>query len=138
MTEIIDNTENNMIEYFSGGDFVFTKSGGEFVGGGYKINSIFLEDNIPIMTTYNNPNQTGDNVSSQFENLAVPAGLFYINTKVSKKDIDILSDKNFNHKMAPDEMMDKLFSLIEFDKKRKRKTKKNKVKLNKKNTRKHK
>jgi hypothetical protein len=142
MTEIIDNTENNMIEYFNGGDFVFTKSGGEFVGGGYKINSIFLEDNIPIMTTYNKSVQTGEKVSCQFENLAVPAGLFYINTKVPKRDIDISSDissdKYFNHKMAPDEMMDKLFSLIEFDKKRKRKTRKNNVKSNKRNTRKHK
>jgi hypothetical protein len=76
-------------------------------------------------------------VSSPFENLAVPAGLFYVNTKVSKKNVDMTHSEQINgHKMAPDEMMDKLFALIEHDKKRKRKTKKNNLKQKKTDTRK--
>jgi hypothetical protein len=138
------DTEEADIEYntqiFNGGDFVFMKDEkGSIMSGGYKINSLFLEEDIPIMTTYNKMDQYGGKVSSPFENLAVPAGLFYINTKVSKKDSKTTSDNQFNnHKMAPDEIVDKLFSLIEFDKKRKRKTKKNNAKQNKKHTRKHK
>jgi hypothetical protein len=76
-------------------------------------------------------------VSSPFENLAVPAGLFYVNTKISKKNVDITHSEQINgHKMAPDEMMDKLFALIEHDKKRKRKTKKHNLKQKNTDTRK--
>lgn len=138
MTDNIEDTGN--IEFFDGGDFVLTKNKeGKIISGGYKIDSFFLEGDTPLMTTYNKIDQYGGKVSSQFENLAVPAGLFYINTKVPKKDIEIISDKQIiDHKMAPDEMIDKLFKLIEFDKKRKRKTKKNNIKQNKKITRRHK
>jgi hypothetical protein len=139
MTET--NTNNTQRHFFNGEDFVFTRNSdtGEFIGGGYKINSFFLKDDMPVMTTYNNSDQSGEKVSSQFENLAVPAGLFYINTRVPKKNVELSFDEHFNnHKMAPDEIMDKLFTLIEVDKKRKRKTKKNNIKLNKKNTRKYK
>jgi hypothetical protein len=128
------NIGDDNINFFGGDDFVFTKNKeGEFVGGGYKIDSFFLNEGMPVMTTYNSGEQIGSGckVSSPFENLAVPAGLFYINTKVQKKDFNINHDEQLNgHKMAPDEMMDKLFALIENDKKRKRKTKKNNLKQN--------
>jgi hypothetical protein len=136
----MENKADNTINYnniFNGGEFVLTQdSNGEFVGGGYKIISSFLQGGQPIMTTLNDKEQDGGNVSSPFENLAVPAGLFYINTKISKNE-------NFNEhfndrKTAPDDMIDKLYALVEYDKKRKRKTKKHNIKKNKKNTRKHK
>ncbi len=130
----------NNVNFFGGDDFVFTKNDkGEFIGGGYKINSFFLNDDMPVMTTYNSGEQIGSgcNVSSPFENLAVPAGLFYVNTKISKKNVDITHSEQINgHKMAPDEMMDKLFALIEHDKKRKRKTKKHNLKQKNTDTRK--
>ena len=91
------------------------------------------------MTTFNNEGeQNGGNVSSSFENLAVPAGLFYINTKTLKNNNLNLNEHYNNRKTAPDEMIDKLYALVEFDKKRKRKTKKHYIKKNKTNTRKHK
>jgi len=132
-----NNIENNI---FDEGDFVMTQNDkGEIVGGGYKINSFFLREGIPVMTTYNQIDQAGGKVSSSFENLAIPAGLFYINTNKTKTNNENTCEQNFNErKMAPDEIMDKLFSLIEVDKKRKRKTKKNNIKQNTKNTRRHK
>ena len=45
------------------------------------------------MTTLNEDReQDGGKVSSPFENLAVPAGLFYINTRI-KKNNDINGEK---------------------------------------------
>ena len=134
-------TDNNIEDnIFDEGDFVMTQNDeGKIVGGGYKINSFFLQKGIPVMTTYNQIDQAGGKVSSSFENLAIPAGLFYINTNKTKTNHENTCEPNFNErKMAPDEIMDKLFSLIEVDKKRKRKTKKNNIKQNTKNTRRHK
>jgi hypothetical protein len=136
----MENKADNTINYnniFNGGEFVLTQdSNGEFVGGGYKIISSFLQGGQPIMTTLNDEEQDGGNVSSPFENLAVPAGLFYINTKILKNEN--LNEHFNNRKTAPDDMIDKLYALVEYDKKRKRKTKKHNIKKNKTNTRKHK
>jgi hypothetical protein len=136
----MENKADNTINYnniFNGGEFVLTQdSNGEFVGGGYKIISSFLQGGQPIMTTLNDKEQDGGNVSSPFENLAVPAGLFYINTKILKNEN--LNEHFNNRKTAPDDMIDKLYALVEYDKKRKRKTKKHNIKKNKTNTRKHK
>ena len=130
----------NNVNFFGGHELVVTKdSEGNIIGGGYKIDSFFLNGDMPVMTTYNSGEQIGSdcNVSSPFENLAVPAGLFYVNTKISKKNVDITHSEQINgHKMAPDEMMDKLFALIEHDKKRKRKTKKHNLKQKNTDTRK--
>jgi hypothetical protein len=137
MENITNTNINNNI--FNGGDFVISTGGnGEFISGGYTIASSFLGGDQSLMTTYNGGDQDGGQVSSQFENLAVPAGLFYINTRI-KKNNDIKREEHYNNrKTAPDEMIDKLYALVEFDKKRKRKTKKHNIKKNKTNTRKHK
>jgi len=135
----LDNTSN--IDIFGGDEFVFTKNHKpdgttEIIGGGYKVNSFFLQDGLPAMTTFNNSQQTGGKVSSPFENLAVPAGLFYINQKIPKNDNPL--DKTYQkHEMLSDDIMDKLFGLVEVDKKRKRKTRKHNNKLNNGKTRKN-
>jgi len=120
-----ENLEN--LDLFDGGDFVFTEnSKGEVVSGGYKIQSFFLQGGIPPMTTYNEAPLTGGKVSTPFEHLAVPAGLFYVNMRVPKKNINDSNEEHYKeHQMASDEMIDKLYSLVEVDKKRKRKTRKN-------------
>ena len=92
------------------------------------------------MVTINTNRQSGGKVSSPFENLAVPAGLFYVNMRVPKKNINKVSEEHYKeHETISDEMMDKLFSLVEVDKKRKRKThkliKNNHTKTNKSKTR---
>jgi hypothetical protein len=139
MTTINNQNENTLTNegIFDGNEFVFTQIKNpdgtkSFVGGGFKVKSLFLQDNIPVMATLNDSEQTGGNVSSPFENLAVPAGLFYINQKVPKNEKPLGTD----HKMLSDDIMDKLFGLVEIDKKRKRKTRKHIDNFVKKKTRK--
>jgi hypothetical protein len=110
------NKNNNDNEYFSGGDFVFTQDGGgNIVGGGYKINSNLLQKTL---------SQTGGKASSPFDNLAVPAGLFYVNMRVPKNESEKKTHHYEEHEMLSDDVFDKLFGLVEVDKKRKRKTRK--------------
>ena len=149
-------------ELFNGGDFVFNRMIDEetgestIVGGGYKINSFFLQSGLPAMTTLNSPQQTdgkvtdgkvtdgkgtdgnitGGKVSSPFENLAVPAGLFYINQRVPKNDLYKPDHHYKEHEMLSDDMIDKLFGLVEADNKKKRKTRKHINKSDKKKSRK--
>ena len=137
-----NNTEN-IDELFNGGDFVFMQRTGEngqkeIIGGGYRINSVLFQDGISPMTTYNTNDQTGGKVSSSFENLAVPAGLFYVNMRFPKKDSEKQEQFYQKHETISDDMIDKLFGLVEADKKRKRKTRKHSIKLTKTKTRKHK
>ena len=121
---------------FGGDEFVFTTKGGEVVGGGYKINSFFLQGGESPMVTINTGDQTGGKVSSPFENLAVPAGLFYVNMRVPKKYVDRDSEEHYKpHETISDDMIDKLYSLVEVDKKRKRKTRKHHIKQDKTKTR---
>lgn len=129
-----EETEEN--EIFDGGEFVFTKRpDGTVVGGGYKIDSMFLNEDLPPMTTFNTDlKQEGGKVSTPFENLAVPAGLFFINSRVPKKYLNRENQEHYNyksHEAVPDDIMDKLFSLVEVDKKRKRQTRKTHSKLKK-------
>jgi hypothetical protein len=134
---------------FGGAEFVFTeitKDDGkkEIVGGGYKLESFLLEGGMSPMTSYNTKNQSGGKVSSPLESLAVPAGLFYINMRVPKKKSVKDNEKEHEHyfqehKMLSDDVFDKLFNLVEVDKKRQRKTRKGvSLKHSKAKTRKHK
>ena len=117
-------------EILGGNEFVFTRKVGadgeaEFIGGGYKVNSYFLKaGSSPIKTINHEYKQNGGKVSSPFENLAIPAGIFYINQRVKKLDSENNNNHYKKHEMLPDEIFDKLFGLVEFDKKRKRKTRK--------------
>jgi hypothetical protein len=87
------------------------------------------------MTTINSQDQTGGKVSSPFENLAVPAGLFYINQRFPKTKHENEEQIYKQHKMLSDDMIDKLYALVEVDKKRKRKTRKHHTKPDKTKTR---
>jgi hypothetical protein len=118
-------------QLFDDGEFVFYKQKGdndtdEIIGGGYKINSFFLQGGMAPLTTMNNENydQDGGKVSTPFENLAVPAGLFYINQRVPKNKDTVEEHYYKKHEALTDDMIDKLFGLVEVDKKRKRKTRK--------------
>ena len=132
MTEQTSNLNND--------DFVLMKKinedGKEIItGGGYKIQSSLLENNIAPMTTYNTLDQKGGRLSSSFDNLAVPAGLFYINTNKHKNtsNHDYKYDK---HTIISDDLFDKLFNLAHNNKKKKQKTKKHIKHTNKNKTKK--
>ena len=121
-------------------DFVFyKKENGEFVGGGFKIDSFFLNSGISPMTTQNvnsdvsehDDNQKGGKVSTPFENLAVPAGLFYVNLRVPKnRDLDKKNEEHFYkmHDHLSDEIFDKLYALVDANNKPKRKTRRQFIK----------
>tara|TARA_Y100000992_G_scaffold96951_1_gene62570 strand:- start:5605 stop:6018 length:414 start_codon:yes stop_codon:yes gene_type:complete len=118
-------------------DFVFFEKNGYIGGGGYKINSLLLENNISPMTTdsnniqissndsnYSNDNKTGGGITSIFQNLAVPAGLLLLQQKAN---VEKISTTNKNEVISPklhDSLLDKLSSLR---KQNKRKTRKNKT-----------
>jgi len=145
MTELSEELNQSI---FGGADFVFTertKENGEkeIIGGGYKLESAFLKGGTPVMTSYNTSNQMGGKVSSPLESLAIPAGLFYINMRVPKNKENKEKKEGYEnhyqeHKMLSDDVFDKLFDLVEVDKKRKRKTRKSVSSKDKVKTRKHK
>jgi hypothetical protein len=132
---------NNDEEFFGNNDFVFTRKideetgNAEIIGGGYKVNSFFLQNEMPVLfpAGLSNSTQSGGKVSSAFDNLAVPAGIFYINQRIPKQD---QNTNNYykKHETASDDMIDKLFGLVEADKKRKRKTRKHITKPHKRKT----
>lgn len=139
MTEL----ETNNDPIFDKEDFVLiekTNENGEkqYVGGGYIVKSFFMEKQTPILTTFNTPEQHGGKVSSPFENLAVPAGLFYINQRVPKNSTNNNQEHYYKkHEPISDDIMDKLFGLVEANKKQSRKTRKRISKTNKNKSKKH-
>ena len=126
---------------FSGEDLVFYKENDKIMSGGYSIDSFMLKQGLsPMMTVPSNEkpyngnggtNKNEDSVSSIFENLAVPVGLFYVTQRVkvqdSKKPVEYEE-----HTMLNDDIHEKLFGFIEMDKKHKRKTRKSDMSTNKK------
>ena len=109
----------------------------EYVGGGYKFNSFLMQNGTPALTTFNTSEQQGGKVSSPFENLAIPAGLFYINQPIAKNPTNKEEQYYKNHEPISDDIMDKLFGLVEANKKQSRKTRKRISKTDKHKTRKH-
>ena len=128
--------------YLTDDDFVLTRRIGEdgkteFVGGGYTVESFLLEKDISPMSTLNSDlKQNGGKVSSPFENLAVPAGLFFINQKIPKKTHNE-NDNNLykNHETISDDVMEKLFGLANNDTKKRKATRKHTDKIHTKKTR---
>lgn len=136
----IDLEQINTNNILDDEDFVYTQVKGddgsvEIIGGGYKVSSSFLKAGMPIMTTTSSSSSTfddiqdgGKKVSSPFENLAVPAGLFYINQKMPKM-YDNKYDHYEPHNMLPDSIFDKLYALVDGSKKANsnKKTRKNRL-----------
>jgi len=74
-------------------DMIYNKVDGQVMAGGYAVNSLFLAENIPLfkqvqgaqmqaaqMQTQATPVLKCEKFSDRFQNLAVPAGLLFINT----------------------------------------------------------
>jgi hypothetical protein len=121
------------MNYFSSDDLVFyqDKQSGRIMSGGYNINSILLQKGVAPMTTLNsNSNiQDDDNmlggtksVSNIFDNLAVPAGLYYNEQKQRGGSNNI---QYSNAEPLSEDIHDKLFKLVEVNTKTKQKTCKN-------------
>ena len=100
------------------------------MSGGYLIDSILLKQGISPITTINHQeggkNSNSDKrVSSIFENLAVPAGLLYIQSKGSSMT-NLNERKKQENIVLDDEIHDELFKSIEvaFNARKKKNTKK--------------
>lgn len=108
-------------------ELLFYKNGDKIMSGGYGINSMFLNDGISPMRTFNSleSGQAGgsNKVSSIFDNLAVPAGLFLLNNQRSS----LTSIGNYmNSEMLPDNIFDDFMKVIEMDTKHGKKEETNK------------
>lgn len=92
-------------------DFVFTTDkNGCLKGGGFKINSELLKNTINTKNTNNI--QTGGNVNimDSFKDLVVPAGLFYMQSKVKKnKSIHY----EYKDEEITEDLYDNLLSMVE-------------------------
>ena len=96
------------------------------MSGGYSVDSFLLKQGLSPMQTFGSLEGSqlggGKQVSSIFENLAVPAGLFYINQKPTQ-DAYGNKTKCMEHTMLPDNIFDEFIKMIEIDKHRKRQRK---------------
>lgn len=91
-------------------DLVITKEGKNVMSGGYKIDNLFLENNISPLTTDNSENQEGGNISSMFSNLAVPAGLLLLQQKVNKHTFSNMYNKD-SSEVIDSSLYDKLLDI---------------------------
>ena len=121
-------------------DLIFYKEGSNIMSGGYSINSIFLKNGVSPMQTVNfrrkglesnslesdsekdknsskdgkNEKPHSSNISSLFEDLAIPAGLYFNNTKLFPEN-KIPFEEYKEHTMLPDDIFDKLFKMVEYE-----------------------
>jgi len=101
------------------------------MSGGYSVDSFLLKQGLSPMQTFGaleggqsgGKQSDGNKPSSIFENLAVPAGLFYINQKPTQDAYSNSKQKCMDHKMLPDNIFDEFIKMIEIDKHRKRQRK---------------
>ena len=105
------------------------KDGSDIImSGGYSVDSYLLKNGLSPMQTINSlesgSSQLGGSsqTSSIFENLAVPAGLFFSNQKPSYDNYGNKT-KYMDHKMLPDNIFDEFMKMVEIDKHKKRQRK---------------
>lgn len=101
-------------------DLVITKEGKTVMSGGYKIDNLFLQNNISPFKTDNSSNQEGGNISSMFSNLAVPAGLLLLQQKTNKKTFSNMYNKE-NTEVIESSLYDKLLNVASGKKEKKEK-----------------
>jgi hypothetical protein len=133
-----------MTDILQNNDLIFYKNDkGNIMSGGYDVESYMLRNGISPMRTLNfeqndkndKNEQNGGNdkkISNGFKNLAVPAGLYYITQTQSTLKYKEPQKYNKEHTPLPDDIFDKLFEMIEYDDKKKRKTKKQNIHFEKK------
>lgn len=93
-------------------ELVFYSEKGNIQSGGYTINNILMNNDIPLMTTNNgNGKRHSDTVGSIFRDLAVPTGLLMLQQPSTTKypigngDNSVIEDSLFNRllKLASDD-----------------------------------
>ena len=103
-------------------DLIITKnSNNKTICGGFKVNNILLNSNNPALITMNSSKKPLNKVSSLFDDLAVPAGLLFINDKMTPR----YSEKT--DRVIDETLYDKLFNLANINSK---KQSKKRIKIN--------
>ena len=88
------------------------KSSNETICGGFKVNNILLNSDNPPVVTINSKKKQLNKVSSLFDDLAVPAGLLFIQDKLTPR----YSEKT--EKFVDDTLYDRLFNLAQINTKK--------------------
>ena len=119
-------------------DLIISNHDGKVTSGGYQIqNNSFLSQKMsPMLTQNSNKTRKGGNpaMSDLFKDLAVPAGLFYMQSNYKRKNFN-----SNNHDMLSEPLFDRLLKFINKENKKnfdittrkKRRGKQNKTKKNK-------
>jgi len=111
---------------FEPADIVFnTNENGDVTAGGFSVNSCLLKSGLSPIATMNGSSQKGGSVSEIFKNLAVPAGLLYMQQSLASS---FPSDNN--NETVSDALYDKLLNLAT-DKPKLQKKKKSRRKIKK-------
>ena len=116
---------------FSNDDLAFYKDNdGKMHAGGFKLNTIFNNNNMPMMSITNQMGgaKSKNNIlDSLTDGLAVPAGLFYLNTTPKSQTISPT-----NNEVASNHLIDRLVDLMDpIDEKTHKMTRKKAQKLSK-------
>ena len=97
---------------FSSGDLAFYKDNdGKMHAGGFKLNTIFNNNNMPMMsiTSQMGGAKSKNNIlDSLTDGLAVPAGLFYLNTIPQPQTVSAS-----NNEVASNHLIDRLVDLMD-------------------------
>jgi hypothetical protein len=91
-------------------EMVYNNIGGKITAGGYSVNSLLLDKGLsPLYEGGKKQGSEHVKVSDRFKNLAVPAGLLYINDSISKEKIIYNDDKDNN--VVNEDLYDNLLKL---------------------------
>ena len=94
-------------------DLIISKnSSNETICGGFKVNNILLNSDNPPVVTINSKKKQLNKVSSLFDDLAVPAGLLFIQDKLTPR----YSEKT--EKIVDDALYDRLLNLAQINTKK--------------------
>lgn len=113
-------------------DMIYNKVDGQVMAGGYAVNSLFLAENIPLFKqvqtqgaqmqgaqmqaqqTQATPVLKCEKFSDRFQNLAVPAGLLFINTHRTPLHMNPLHmNPEMESQPINDDLYNKLLALVQ-------------------------
>jgi hypothetical protein len=128
-------------EIFNNNDLIMYKEGEKIMSGGYAVNSILMNSGIAPLNSYHyggskslersiERSKEGNKEESKdvsfFDNLAVPVGIFYINSDYIKSDYEKPNTNTYEQRyMLSDDIYDKLFELASFKQSKNTKNRKN-------------
>jgi hypothetical protein len=137
-------------DIFTNKDLIMYKEGGKIMSGGYAVNSILMNSGMAPLNSYHyggskslersiegskessierSKERSKEEESKEisfFDNLAVPVGIFYINSDYIKSDYEKPNTNTYEERyMLSDDIYDKLFELASFKQSKNTKNRKN-------------